>query len=417
MSSLVALVDLAQEALKNLPCPSSQSSSTSMEYPTTQSLVPLVDLAQEALKHLLFQPLALVHLRDHLPDFPYPLLLVGAVHLVELQLPIHLFHPCLQLPVLASVVLLQHRPLRRRCAQQCLVDQPAAFVVLNVRPDLSNRLRGSVGVQEVVLRLEVLPQRDEDLAGLREILGRGQLQVVQSKRDGQIEAVVGGLVDDDEGELVDAEIGQVDVVLGRRQQVARLADLSLEGDLVEELEQVDVRRVGAEVLLQQDVDGRFEHEGVVDGDHADARLPVPARLPAPRERGVHDVVRDEEEGLEELCHPPQGGGCVEGGRGEGGGRGEEGGSIEDGDAPVGFAAEGVVVERLENTVRQIAACERGGSIAMEREGWHAFWNHLRAGSGKLYCWACWESSSKREGHTDSNSLRVYGMLVLVRECG
>ena len=236
-------------------------------------------------------------MRDHLPYLPYPLLLVRPIHLVQLKLPIHLLDPSLHLSILAPIVLLQHLALGHRRTQQRLVDQPAALIVLDIRPDLPNRLRSAVRIQEVVLRLKILPQGNEDLAGLCKVLGRRQLQIVQGERDGQVEAVVGGLVDDDEGELLDAEIGQVDVILWRREQVAGLADLGLEGDFVEELEEVDVRRVTAEVFLQQDVDSRLEHEGVVDGDHGDAGLAVPTGLPASCEGGVHDVVRDEEEGL------------------------------------------------------------------------------------------------------------------------
>ena len=103
--------------------------------------------------------------------------------------------------------------------------------------------------------------------------------------------------------------------------------------------------MGPEVFLEQDVDGRFEHEGVVDGDHADARVAVPAWLPAPRYGGVHYVVRDEEEGLQELRQPAEGCGVEVFGWGERAGE-EVGGGVGDGEAPVAFSAEGVVVEGL-----------------------------------------------------------------------
>ena len=56
-----------------------------------------------------------------------------------------------------------------------------------------------------------------------------------------------------------------------------------------------------EVPPQEVVDRAFEHERVVHGDRAyfiwllDT---IPARLSTTRHRGVHHVVRDEEEGLE-----------------------------------------------------------------------------------------------------------------------
>ena len=123
---------------------------------------------------------------------------------------------------------------------------------------------------------------------------------MQRQRDGEVEGVVGGLVDDDEGVLLHGEVVEVDVVLGRGEQVAGLAQFRLEGDFVEELEKVGVAVLAPEVLFEEVVDGAFEHEGVVDGDHADFGHEVPAGLAAPRFAGVHDVVADEEEGLEEL---------------------------------------------------------------------------------------------------------------------
>ena len=157
------------------------------------------------------------------------------------------------------------------------------------------------------MRLEILAEGNEDLEGLREVRRGGEGEVVQREGDGEVEAVEGGLVDDYGGELGHAEVGQVDFVLGRREQVAELAALGLEGDGVEELEEVDVGGVRAEVLAQQDVEGRFEHEAVVDGNGAHPGLLVPARLAAPRDGAVHDVVGDEEEGLEELRQPAEGG--------------------------------------------------------------------------------------------------------------
>ena len=46
----------------------------------------------------------------------------------------------------------------------------------------------------------------------------------------------------------------------------------------------------SEVLLEQDEDGGFEHEGVVDGNHADVGHAVPAWVAATCDGAVHDVV-------------------------------------------------------------------------------------------------------------------------------
>ena len=67
---------------------------------------------------------------------------------------------------------------------------------------------------------------------------------------------------------------------------------------MEDLEEVNVARVLAEVLLEEEVDGALEHEGVVDGDVVHALDAVPAGLTAAGDGLVHHVVRDEEERLE-----------------------------------------------------------------------------------------------------------------------
>ena len=72
---------------------------------------------------------------------------------------------------------------------------------------------------------------------------------------------------------------------------------------MEDFEEAGVFGVGFEVFGEEDVDGGFEHEGVVDGDHADFWELVPAGLAAAGLGAVHDVVGDEEEGLEEFGQP------------------------------------------------------------------------------------------------------------------
>ena len=96
------------------------------------------------------------------------------------------------------------------------------------------------------------------------------------------------------------------------------------------------------MFFEEDVDAGFEHESVVDGDHADGGLFVPAGLAAAGYAAVHYVVGDEEEGLEELGEPAEGGGCVVLGGCEGLFE-EEGGGVGDGEAAVEFSAHGVVV--------------------------------------------------------------------------
>ena len=236
---------------------------------------------------------------------------------------------------------------------------------------------------------------------------------MQRERDGEVEAVVGSLINHDGRELGHAEIRQVDLVLGRREQVAQLAALRLKGDGVEELEEFDVRWVRAEVLAQQDVERGLEHEGVVDGDGAHAGLPVPARLAPSRDGAIHDVVGYEEEGLQELRQPAEGGAGEEVRIGEGGGD-EDGGGVEDGDAAVVFAAKGIVVEGLGEVLVTLPVHEHFGGSAQRYGGGGScrstFSYHSRASEGSSYCWAWATRSLTREGQTDSKSARVYGII-------
>ena len=122
--------------------------------------------------------------------------------------------------VFAAVGLVQDGALGGRGALESLIDEPRAFVVQDVGADLADGFGAAVGVEVVVLDLEVFAQRDQDVAGLTQVQVRGQLEIVQRERDGQVEAVEGGFVDDDELMLAERELAQVDVVLGRREQVA-----------------------------------------------------------------------------------------------------------------------------------------------------------------------------------------------------
>lgn len=72
---------------------------------------------------------------------------------------------------------------------------------------------------------------------------------------------------------------------------------------MEKFDEVDVVLLLAEVLLQEEVDAAFKHEGVVDGDHPDLRHEVPTWVSTAGLGGVHDVVADQEEGLQQFDHP------------------------------------------------------------------------------------------------------------------
>lgn len=72
---------------------------------------------------------------------------------------------------------------------------------------------------------------------------------------------------------------------------------------MEEFDKIDVRRMLAEMLFEDDVDRRFEHKGIINSYHANIRLAEPTRLSTTGMRGVHYIIRYEEESLKELSQP------------------------------------------------------------------------------------------------------------------
>lgn len=114
---------------------------------------------------------------------------------------------------------------------------------------------------------------------------------------------------------------------------------------MEQLDEIEVALVLAEVLFEQDVDAALEHESVVDGNHANLGHEVPAGRATARLGRVHDVVRNKEEGLQQLNHPAKGGRAevllfaqraVE----------QQRRRVDDRHAAVALAADSVVVERF-----------------------------------------------------------------------
>jgi len=265
----------------------------------------LVDLGKESLKDFLLQTRRLVNCGNLGAQLTNNLLLILLVQLLQLKFLKHLLHLGFLLRVLAAVVLIQHLTLLGGAERNCLVDQPRALVVLNIGADLSNESGVTEVVKVVILDLEVLAQRDQDIVSLLQVLWSGALEIHHSQGDGKIEAVISRLVGDNKHVLLHREIIQVDVVLRGGDQIAQLTQLGLPGSLVEELDDVDIRRVGAEALLQNHVDGRFKHEGIVDGDQTDTLLTVPARQTTAGNRAIHQVVADQEESLQQLSEPAQ----------------------------------------------------------------------------------------------------------------
>eukprot|EP00128_Syssomonas_multiformis_P007536 Colp12_sorted_trinity150504_noHs@13455 len=268
----------------------------------------LVDLSEQELEHLSGQALRLV---QQLLDASVGLLLV----LLEERLELHLIVELLDLVdlggLVAAVVVLEHLALLGGRAVQGLHHQPGALVVLDVRADLADHLGGAEVVQVVVLDLEVLAHDHEDLSG-----GVVQRDVRDARddhatRDGQVEAVEGSLVLDDADVALDGESIQVDgLVQFLGSQVQQLAELGLAGGLEEQVHQLVVVGLLAEVLLEDLVHEGLEDETVVDGDGLHLGQAEPAGLASAGHAVVHEVIGDQEEGLQELDAPAQRGGLA-----------------------------------------------------------------------------------------------------------
>ena len=90
---------------------------------------------------------------------------------------------------------------------------------------------------------------------------------------------------------------------GGGEQIRQLACGGIERHLMEEVHELRIVLTAGEVLGEQPVDERVQHERIVDGDHTHTLVAVPARLPTPRDGVVHDVVRHQEHALQPLHAP------------------------------------------------------------------------------------------------------------------
>lgn len=183
-------------------------------------LATLVDLGKESLKDTLLETVALIDLGDAGTDLTNNLLLVVKVPLLQLQVIVKLFDNLLLLIILTAVVLFENLALLGSSNSEGLVDKPRALVVLDVGTDLANVLGETKVVKIVVLDLEVFAERDKDILGLLEVIRGGKVELVESESDGEVEGVIGGLVNDNEAVLVHGKVVKVNFVLGSSKKIA-----------------------------------------------------------------------------------------------------------------------------------------------------------------------------------------------------
>ena len=68
--------------------------------------------------------------------------------------------------------------------------------------------------------LEVFAEGDEDVFAYLEVFGGCDFEVVQGEGDGEVETVVGGFVDDNEGVFLNREFRKIDMIFWRGYQIA-----------------------------------------------------------------------------------------------------------------------------------------------------------------------------------------------------
>ena len=279
-------------------------------------LLPLVNLSEQKLEEFLegFR----LDAGNELVARLLLLLLVVLVNLLQPQLAVQCLDLLHALGIVLAVMRDEYLLLLGRYQLEGLAHEPRALGILNVGADLSQHLRGGEGIEDVVLDLEVFSQAHGDGIGLDVEVGfRGIAAVGQGQGAAEVEGVVARLVSDASLVAVEGEAGQIErsalaIGVGGAVGIDVLPDLGLEGGVDEQLEELDVGGVLLEVAAEGLVDEDLEEEGVVNGIVlGDVRVLVPARSAAAGDGAVHDVVGDEEEGLEPLDLPPEDGGVEE----------------------------------------------------------------------------------------------------------
>lgn len=95
--------------------------------------------------------------------------------------------------IVTAVVILQNRPLRRTRPYQCLRNRPCTLPILDIAANLlAKTVQCPKAVKIVVVVLVVATQRDGNLAGLLDRLGRGSPSQIEAQENGRIDGVKGG---------------------------------------------------------------------------------------------------------------------------------------------------------------------------------------------------------------------------------
>ena len=137
-----------------------------------------MDFLQKALEYAFLEAVTLVNRIDRLSDLAHFHIFIFTVEIFQIDLFIHLLDFSLCRFILLAVIVFEGLSLLWARAFEGFVDEPRAFVILNIRADLTNDLRDTEAIQIVVLNLKVLSCKQEDLLRLLKVLRRGKVQLV-----------------------------------------------------------------------------------------------------------------------------------------------------------------------------------------------------------------------------------------------
>lgn len=266
-------------------------------------LLALVNLVKEDLKDFTLETSGLIDLSNSGSKVSSNLLLIVQKVLSNVELGKDSLDLSLGLGVLDTVVLVKNLALLSVGLLKGLVDDPAALVILDVGTDLANDSGVTVAVEVVILNLEVLTKRKEDVFSLLEVLGRVNASHVHGKSNRKVEGVESSLVSDNVRMLLKRKLGKVNFIFRGSEKIKKLTKLSLEGNLVEEFNKINVVGLLLEVVFKKNVNGSLEHKSVVDGNHTNLGGLVPARLTSTGDGAVHDIVSYQKVGLQKLDTP------------------------------------------------------------------------------------------------------------------
>mmetsp|Transcript_28673 Transcript_28673/g.58001 ORF Transcript_28673/g.58001 Transcript_28673/m.58001 type:complete len:469 (+) Transcript_28673:143-1549(+) len=268
------------------------------------SLPSLVDQGEEPFEDRPRKP-DCVDLVLEVLHFPLNFLLVLLEKLLEPQLLVelldHLFLVAADLAL--AVVLVKQSPcLLGAVLVVGMREEPAALLVLDVRPDLAELLGAREGVQVVVLGLKVNTHEQQGLPGgvVRPAVGDARDDHRQCHR--QVEGVERGLVLHKQLPPAGGQLLQLAV---RADRVQELAALGLEGGLQEEVHQPREVLFRSKVALEQLVNEHLHHQEVVGVQQPHTVEPVPTGIPAARQGSIHHVVGHKHASLQELHGPAQ----------------------------------------------------------------------------------------------------------------